>query len=151
MEGLDDGVDGLESLAGAEGGGAAGSPDRTPDASPVPSPDASPRSGSRLPRIFRSRSRRTADTIHTLVGMGFEQHQAEAAVRHVGPDTSRAVDFILGGGEVAEEEPQPAEGADDEGGSGGQAGGGGRRTQPNVSDNCRGALATLSFFGGLVC
>ena len=100
MEGLDDGVDGLESLVGAEGGGAAGSPDRTPDASPVPSPDASPRSGSRLPRIFRSRSRRTADTIHTLVGMGFEQHQAEAAVRHVGPDTSRAVDFILGGGEV---------------------------------------------------
>jgi hypothetical protein len=90
----------------------------------VPSPDASPRSGSRLPRIFRSRSRRTADTIHTLVGMGFEQHQAEAAVRHVGPDTSRAVDFILGGGEVAEEEPQPAEGADDEEGGGGQAGGG---------------------------
>ena len=109
MEGLDDGVDGLESLAGVEGGGAAGSPDRTPDASPVPSPDASPRSGSRLPRIFRSRSRRTADTIHTLVGMGFEQHQAEAAVRHVGPDTSRAVDFILGGGEVAEN--LPAEGA----------------------------------------
>ena len=121
MEGLDGGVDGLESLAGAEGGGAAGSPDRTPDASPVPSPDASPRSGSRLPRIFRSRSRRTADTIHTLVGMGFEQQQAEAAVRHVGPDTSRAVDFILGGGEVAEN--LPAEGADDEEGGGGRAGG----------------------------